>query len=360
MLYHLLFPLREIWFPFNLFQYITFRASGALLTALAICFVLGPPLIRRLKAAGIGQRIRPDGPAHHRAKAGTPTMGGLLILAALLVSTLLWARWDNRYTWIILGTTAFLGLLGFLDDWLKHRQNDSRGLPMHLKMGGLLAAGLALAAWLYLDPPNPAYRSSVHIPYTTIYLEIGAAYILLALLVFLGSSNSVNLTDGLDGLAVGCIVIAALAYLVFTYVAGHAKFAQYLRIVPVPGSGELSVFLAAMIGAGLGFLWFNAPPAEVFMGDTGSLFLGGSLGTVALLCKQELILVVVAGVFVAEAASVLLQVWSYRRRGKRVFRMAPLHHHFELSGWAEPKVVIRFWILAIFLALIALSSLKIR
>ncbi len=288
-------------------------------------------------------------------------MGGLIIYLAMASSCLLWARLSDRFVLVCLVTCTVLCLLGYVDDLLKARESRKDGLTPSIKMGVQLLLGLAVAAYLYLDPPNAAYATSVGIPYSKAwFVYLGSLYIPFSIAVLIGSSNAVNLADGLDGLACGTLVITALTYSIFAYLAGHAKFSEYLRIVPVPGAGELSVFLAALIGACLGFLWYNAHPAEVFMGDTGSLFLGGAIGVVALMVKQELLLVIVGGVFVAEALSVLLQVYVFRVHKRRVFKMAPLHHHFELLGWPESKVTIRFWIIAIVLALIALASLKLR
>jgi len=361
MFYHLLYPLREVFSPFNLFQYITFRAAGAILTSLILSFMLGPSLIAYLKNLKISQTIRTDGPPAHLAKSGTPTMGGLLILVSLVVSTLLWARLDNRFILLMLGGTLWLGFLGFWDDYLKLVKKNPRGLDPLKKFLGQSALALIVAVYLWLYPSNADYISKINIPYlkdTFINLNIG--YVLFVMLIVVGSSNAVNLTDGLDGLAIGNLIIAGMTLSLFAYFAGNIKIAHYLRLVPVPGSGELSVFLAALVGSGLGFLWFNSYPAQVFMGDTGSLFLGGALGLVAVFIKQEIILVIIGGVFVVEVLSVILQVYSFRHTGKRIFKMAPIHHHFELSNWAEPKVTVRFWIIGIILALIALSSLKLR
>jgi len=361
MFYHLLYPLRAFFSPFNLFQYITFRSAGAILTSLVISFVMGPPLLKFLKALKIGQTIRSDGPPAHIIKSGTPTMGGILILMSLVVSTLLWARLDNRFILLSLAGTICLGLLGFWDDYLKLVKKNPKGLQPHKKFiaQSVFAFGVAVYLWFY--PANPEHASSINIPYLkNVFLNLYLGYILFAMIVIVGSSNAVNLTDGLDGLAIGNLIIAAATLSLFAYFSGHLKIAQYLRIVPVPGAGELSVFLAAMVGAGLGFLWFNAYPAQMFMGDTGSLFLGGTLGLVAVFIKQELVLVIIGGVFVLEALSVIFQVYSFRHFGKRIFKMAPIHHHFELCGWAEAKVTVRFWIIGIILALIAFSSLKLR
>ncbi len=362
MLYFLS-ELKSLFFPFNLFQYITFRAGGAFLTALILWLVLGKPFIALLNRLRVQQSIREYGPPTHMAKSGTPTMGGLLILITMAVSTLLWARLNNRFIWLTLISAVYLGLLGLLDDyrkWLK--KHPAGGLSDPMKMGAQVLAALGVATYLYFYPPNPSFAQSVSVPYLkNVHLFMGGFFIFFALLVMVGSSNAVNLTDGLDGLAGGTLLVSALTFGVFAYLAGHGKFSSYLRIIPVPGAGELTVYLAAMAGACLGFLWYNAYPAQIFMGDTGSLFLGGTIGVVALCIKQELILVLVGGVFVAEALSVILQIGSVRfRKGKRVFRMAPLHHHFEVGGVPETKVTIRFWITAVVLSLIALTSLKIR
>ncbi|MFH1369329.1 MAG: phospho-N-acetylmuramoyl-pentapeptide-transferase [Elusimicrobiota bacterium] len=361
MLYHLLYPLHYYFSPLNIFQYITFRAVGAIITSLIICLLVGPALIEYLKKLKIGQTIRTDGPPAHLVKSGTPTMGGLLILISMVVSTFLWARLDNRFIHILLAGAVWLGALGFWDDYLKLVKKNPKGLQSKYKFifQTILASGVAAYLWFY--PPNELFATKVNIPYLKdVFINLYFGYIFFAILEIVGFSNAVNLTDGLDGLAVGNLVIAALALGLFSYFAGHIKIAEYLRIIPVSGAGELSVFLAAMIGAGLGFLWFNAYPAQIFMGDTGSLFLGGSLGLVALCIKQELVLAVIAGVFVMEVVSVVLQVYSFRHARKRIFKMAPIHHHFELSGWAETKVTVRFWIIGIILALVALASLKIR
>jgi|SRR3989339_454803 len=361
MFYHLLYPLRYYFSPFNLFQYITFRVGGAILTSLLICFIFGPPLIRYLQRLKIGQTVRNDGPASHLSKAGTPTMGGLLILVSMVISTLLWARLDNRFILLTLAGTVWLGLLGFWDDYLKLVKKHPRGLSPQSKFLGQTVFAAIIAIYLWFFPANSAYASSINVPYLKdVFVNLYSGYILFSALIIIGSSNAVNLTDGLDGLAIGSLIIAAFTLGALAYFAGHLKIAQYLRIIPVPGSGELSIFLAALIGAGLGFLWFNAYPAQMFMGDTGSLFLGGALGLIAVFIKQELILVIIGGVFVAEALSVILQVYSFRHRKKRIFKMAPIHHHFELSGWPETKVTIRFWIISIILSLIALASLKLR
>ncbi|HAH07262.1 MAG TPA: phospho-N-acetylmuramoyl-pentapeptide-transferase [Elusimicrobia bacterium] len=361
MLYYLA-ELRHHLSPLNVFRYITFRSGGALVTALGICILLGPLIIRILREKKIGQEQRTDGPKTHLSKQGTPTMGGLLIILSVALSTLLWMRPDVHFTWILLFVTAGLGGVGFWDDYLKLVRKDPRGAPSRVKFAVQIFVACVVVVWLSVVPPNGAFASSLLVPYAKqFYLSLGTFYAFFAILVIVGSSNAVNLTDGLDGLAAGCIIFCAIAYGVFAYTAGHAKLSAYLGIIPVEGAGEIAVFLAALIGSCLGFLWYNAYPAEVFMGDTSSLFLGGVIGTVALCVKQELLLPVVGGVFVMETLSVILQMGSYKLRGgKRIFRMAPLHHHFELGGIAESKVTVRFWITSIVLMLAALASLKIR
>jgi phospho-N-acetylmuramoyl-pentapeptide-transferase len=361
MFYHLLYPLRAYFSPLNVFQYITFRTLGAIITGLVLSLIFGPHLINYLRKLKIGQTIRIDGPQTHLSKSGTPTMGGLLILLSLVISTLLWARLDNRFILLILPSTIWLGLIGFYDDYLKLVKKNPKGLSASKKLFLQTALAAIVACYLWFYPVSPEHATSINIPYLkSAFINLYFGYILFVILVVVGSSNAVNLTDGLDGLAMGNLVIAAFTISLFAYFAGNVKIAQYLRIISVPGSGELSVFLGAMVGSGLGFLWFNSYPAQVFMGDTGSLFLGGTLGLVSVFIKQELILVVVGGIFVAEALSVILQVYSFRQRGKRIFKMAPLHHHFELCGIAESKVTIRFWIIGIVLGIAALASLKLR
>ncbi|HRY30454.1 MAG TPA: phospho-N-acetylmuramoyl-pentapeptide-transferase [Elusimicrobiota bacterium] len=355
--------LREFFSPLNVFQYITFRAGGAFLTSLLIWLFAGKWFINFLKNKKIQQSIREYGPSTHLAKAGTPTMGGLLILVAMVFSTLLWARVDNRFIVLTLLSAVYLGAVGFMDDYRKWlTKHPAGGLSDSVKMGAQVALALGVAVYLYFCPPNASYGTWVDVPYLKhVYLTLGNVYILFALFVIVGTSNAVNIADGLDGLAGGTLLVSAITFGIFSYLAGHVKLSEYLRIVTVPGAGELTVYLAAMAGACLGFLWYNAYPAEIFMGDTGSLFMGGTIGIAALCIKQELILVLVGGIFVAEAVSVILQVGSVRYRGgKRVFRMAPLHHHFEVGGMPETKVTMRFWIVAVVLALLALTSLKIR
>lgn len=359
MLYYF-YGLKSYFSPLNLFQYITFRSAGAFLTALALTFLIAAPIIRWLRAMK-GHTIRQDTPSAHQSKAGTPAMGGLIIFIAIAASCLLWARLEDRFIRLFLITCGVLWLLGFLDDYLKIQQHRKDGLAPAVKMAGQVLLALGVAAYLYMDPPNASYATLLSVPYSKEWMiPLGTLIVPFYMMVLIGSSNAVNLADGLDGLACGTLIFSALTYAVLAYVAGNARFSDYLRIVPVPGAGELVVALAALVGACLGFLWYNTYPAEVFMGDTGSLFLGGAIGLVALCVKQELLLLIVGGIFVVEAASVLAQVYSFRVHKRRIFKMAPLHHHFEMLGWPEPKVTIRFWIVAIVLALVALASLKLR
>jgi len=357
MLYHLLVPLEGSFPLWNVFRYITFRSAGAALTALILCLVLGPWAIRTLRRLSVGQSIRAEGPQSHRGKEGTPTMGGVLILGAVTVPTLLWARLDNVYVWVAVLSTLAFGAIGFTDDWLKVRRRNNRGLSALVKLLLQCVVALAVGIVLYRLPLG----HSLTFPFLKeLVIDLGPFYLLLVVVVLVGSSNAVNLTDGLDGLAIGATLIAAATYAIFTYIAGHRVVAEYLQVAYVPGVGEVAVFCSALVGASLGFLWWNSHPAEVFMGDVGSLAIGGAIGMVALLCKQEAILVLVGGLFVLEALSVILQVASFKLRGKRVFRMAPLHHHFELAGWKEPQIIVRFWILAILFSLLSLSTLKLR
>ncbi len=375
MFYHLLGPLGDRFLPFNLFTYISFRAAGAMVTALLIAFVLGPSIIRRLRDLKVGQVIRAEGPASHQAKRGTPTMGGLIIVAATVLPTLLWARLDNPFVIITLVAMLWTGLIGFLDDYLKVVQGQSRGLVAKWKLAGQVTFGVSLALVLLRWPAvNPATipSSATTVPFFKYLLVIFAPwlYVVFVTGVVTGFSNAVNLTDGLDGLATGLSAIAAGAFAFFAYILGRTDTTGYLNLYLLPGAGELSIYCSALMGACLGFLWFNAHPAKVFMGDTGSLALGGAFGTMAILLKAEFLLVIIGGVFVVEALSVMLQTgvykWNRRTRGReyadahRVFRMAPIHHHFEKLGWAETTVVVRFWILGIFCALAALATLKLR
>ena len=359
MLYHLLVPLARDHIVFNVFRYITFRAAMATVTALIISFVLGPWLIRRLRQMQQGgETIREDTPERHRAKAGTPTMGGLVILAAILGTTLLWANLRNRYVWTVILATTGLGGIGFLDDWRKLRTR--KGVSARQKLGAqILLVGLILAGLFFW--PVDGFTTGLAIPFFKGWLlTLGWLWIPFALLVIVGASNAVNLTDGLDGLAIGPIVMAGGAFAIIAYLTGNFRAAEYLRILNVKGTGELTIFCGALVGAALGFLWFNAYPAQVFMGDVGSLALGGAIGTLAVLTKAELLLPLIGGIYVVEAGSVIIQVASFKLTGRRVFRMAPLHHHYELCGWAEPKIIVRFWIVSFMLALLALTTLKLR
>ena len=357
MLYHLLYPLSEAYGVFNVVRYITFRAAAATLTSLFICLVLGPWLIRKLSELRIGQPIREIGP-DHQAKEGTPTMGGLLILFSLLVSVLLWSELDQRMVWILVGLTAGYGVLGFIDDYQKVTQGSSAGISARTKLVWQVVFALGVAIAIYTDP---AFDKELAVPFFKNFTpNIGIFYVPLAAFIIVAASNGVNLTDGLDGLAIGPVMITAATFLLLSYAAGHTGIAEYLNIKYVPGSGQLAIFCGAMVGGSLGFLWFNASPAELFMGDVGSLALGGALGTIAVLIRQEILLAVVGGIFVVETMSVIIQVASFKLTGKRVFLMAPIHHHFEKLGWAEQKIVVRFWIVSIILALVALSSLKLR
>ena len=361
MLYNLLVPLADEHQIFNLFRYLTFRTGGAVMTALLICFVLGPAVINWLRAQqGEGQPIRDDGPVTHLTKKGTPTMGGLLILIALSVSTLLWADLENGYVWSVLLVTAGFGMVGFADDFLKLSRRSSNGLPGRVKLSLQVLIG-ALAAYGITELSVSSLSLTLSIPFLkNVLFDLGWFFFPFAIFVMVGSSNAVNLTDGLDGLAIVPVMIAGACFALIAYLAGNLVFSQYLQIHHVVGAGELAVFCGALIGAGLGFLWFNAPPAMVFMGDTGSLAMGGALGAISVVTKHELVLAIIGGLFVLETVSVIVQVFSFKLTGKRVFRMAPLHHHFEQKGWAEPTIVIRFWIIAVILALIGLSSLKLR
>jgi phospho-N-acetylmuramoyl-pentapeptide-transferase len=375
MFYHLLAPLGDSFLPFNLFTYISFRAAGAMVTALLIAFLLGPAVIRRLQALKVGQVIRAEGPASHQSKRGTPTMGGLIIVVATVVPALLWARLDNPFVVVTLLAMLWTGAIGFLDDYLKVVQGQSRGLVAKWKLAGQVTFGVTLGVLLIFFPV--VHASTMPATATTVpffkYLVVIFApwlYVVFVTGIVTGFSNAVNLTDGLDGLATGLSAIAAGAFAFFAYILGRTDMTGYLNLFYLPGAGELSIFCSALMGACLGFLWFNAHPARVFMGDTGSLALGGAFGTMAILLKAEFLLVIIGGVFVAEALSVMLQTgvykWNRRTRGReyadahRVFRMAPIHHHFEKLGWHETTVVVRFWIIGIFCALIALATLKLR
>ncbi|MDQ7033022.1 MAG: phospho-N-acetylmuramoyl-pentapeptide-transferase [Desulfonauticus sp.] len=358
MFYHILYPLSAYYSVFNVFRYITFRSIYALLTALILSIILGPTFIKWLKKLKFGQYIQED-VICHKQKQGTPTMGGLLIVFSVLTSVLLWADLTNKYIWLTIFVFIGFALIGFWDDYLKITKKNNKGLSARSKFLGQVIVSIG-AVTLLLSWPG--YNTTLLVPFFKhIRPDLGYFYILFAVIVMVGASNGVNLTDGLDGLAIGPTVVCAGCFAIFVYVTGHVHLAKYLQITYLPGVGEVTVFCAALVGAGLGFLWFNAYPAEVFMGDVGSLSLGGTLGFIAILCKQELVLVIVGGLFVIETLSVILQVGYYKlTKGKRIFKMAPLHHHFELQGVAEPKIIVRFWILSILLALIALSTLKLR
>ena len=361
MLYWLFVPLSDTFIGFNVFRYLTFRTGLAIATAFFISLVFGPWLIAKLHSLQIRQAIREEGPEHHQVKEGTPTMGGVLIVSSFTLTTLLWANLDNPYVWVVLLVTLGFAGIGLADDLIKVLKRRNLGLTTRQKLvlqvlvgicGGLAARAAAMPA---------THAGSLAVPFfKDVLLPLGLFYVPFVVIVLLGSSNAVNLTDGLDGLAVGSVAIAAATYTVFVYVAGHARIAEYLRIVSVSNAGEVAIFTGAIAGASIGFLWFNCHPAEVFMGDVGSLALGGGIGIVAGVAKQELLLVLVGGLFVLEALSVVIQVASYKLRGTRVFRMAPLHHHFELAGWTETQVVVRFWIIAVVFSLAGLSTLKLR
>jgi phospho-N-acetylmuramoyl-pentapeptide-transferase len=361
MLYHLLYPLKQVFFGFNLFRYITFRAAAAAVTALLVTFLIGPPIIRWLKRREFGERIRDDGPATHKAKEGTPTMGGLIVLLAVLVPVLLFGRLNNPYLLIMIGATVWMGCVGFLDDWLKVVKKVRKGLIGRYKLAGQIVWGLVVAFFVtWWD----AYENAgwlIAVPFfKNFIINLEWFYIPLVVVVIAGTSNAVNLTDGLDGLAIGLTAVATLAWAAISYVTGRVDFSGYLNVQYLKGAGELTVYCAALIGASLGFLWYNSHPASVFMGDTGALALGGAMGTLAVLLKKEILLLIIGGVFAAEAVSVILQVGSFKLRGKRIFKMAPIHHHFELLGWPEEKVVTRFWIIGILLALISIGTFKVR
>lgn len=362
MLYYIFYSLRDYWFGFNVFKYITFRAAMASLTALLISLIFGPAIIRWLKELNFGQYIRKEHVESlydlHKHKQGTPTMGGVLIIISIALSTILWADILNIYVLMTLGSFLFLGLVGFADDYIKVVKKRNLGLRANRKFISQVLLALIIAVFVMLATPIP---TTLNIPFVKFFsLQLGALYLIFIIIVITGASNAVNLTDGLDGLAIGCTVIAALSFSFLSYITGNFKFADYLNVFYLPGAGELSIFCAAMVGAGLGFLWFNSYPANIFMGDTGSLALGGGLGVVAVFIKKELLLFLVGGIFVIEAVSVLLQVLWFKTVKKRLFLMAPVHHHFQLLGWPESKITIRFWIIAIILALLSLATLKLQ
>lgn len=360
MLYELLYSLHEYFSPFNVFRYITFRTSLAAFTALFVTFLIAPYIIAWLKKISMTQQIRNDGPASHHSKAGTPTMGGIIILASITVSILMWGDFKNIYIWVIMFALLGFGAIGFIDDYLKAVKKNPKGLRALYKFSAQVVLALSIGIYLYLNPKDP-YTTVISVPFFKKWLfDVGIFYIPFAAFVMVGSSNAVNLTDGIDGLAIGLVAIATLATGALVYLSGHIEFARYLHILYLPGIGELTVFCGAMIGAALGFLWYNSHPAEVFMGDVGSLGLGGALGALAVMTKHEIVLAVVGGIFVIETISVVLQVASFKLTGRRIFKMAPIHHHFELKGWPESKVIVRFWIVGIILALFSLATLKLR
>jgi phospho-N-acetylmuramoyl-pentapeptide-transferase len=361
MLYHLLYPLHVSFKAFNVFRYITFRTAMAILTGLLVSLILGPWLIRRLRHFQIGQEIREEGPASHQAKKGTPTMGGLLLLTAVVPTTLLWTDLRNPFVWIAIVSMCAFGAIGFWDDYVKIAKKRNLGLTAKGKFTLQILLSLAIGALLYVMSYEGLFSTRLVFPFVKAFAPtLGVLFPLFVALVLTGAANAVNLTDGLDGLAIGSFLIASATFMILAYASGNAIVADYLGIANVKGAGELTIFCGALVGASLGFLWYNGHPAEVFMGDVGSMALGGALGTIAILIKQEFMLVIVGGLFVVEALSVIVQVGSFKTRGKRVFRMSPLHHHFELSGWSEMKVVIRFWIVAIIFALLGLATLKLR
>lgn len=361
MLYHLLFPLSTSIAVLNVTRYVTFRTAAASLTALAFSLLLGPWMIRKLNAFQVGQVIRREGPASHRAKAGTPTMGGLLILTATVVPTILWANLTNVFVWIAMLTTVAFGAVGFTDDYLKISRRSNDGLWPRYKILAEVLISVTLGLVLLALTGHDLYSTRVIFPFFKTWIpELGWWYLPFAAVVLVGASNAVNLTDGLDGLAISSVAVVAATFTALAYVTGHRVFAEYLLLVHFPPSAELTIFCGALTGASLGFLWYNSYPAEIFMGDVGSLALGGALGTVAILIKQELLLPIVGGIFVIECLSVILQVASFKLTGRRIFRMAPLHHHFELSGWSEPKIIFRFLIISIIFALFSLTTLKLR
>jgi phospho-N-acetylmuramoyl-pentapeptide-transferase len=360
MLFYLFETLTRDLSFFNVFRYLTLRGILGVLTALVISFWIGPAVIRRLGDRQLGQTVRKDGPQSHLSKAGTPTMGGAMILIAVFIATLLWSDLSNRFVWVVLFTTAAFGAIGWVDDYRKIINKDPRGIGARAKFFWQTVAGLAAALFLYYTARSPAETALIVPVFKNIIIPLGPVFILLAYFVIVGSSNAVNLTDGLDGLAIMPTVMVAGALGIFAYVMGHAKFSVYLGFPYIAGAGEVLIFCGAIVGAGLGFLWFNTYPAMVFMGDIGALALGAALGTVAVAVRQEIVLFVMGGIFVMETLSVMLQVASFKLTGKRIFRMAPLHHHFELKGWPEPRVIVRFWIITLILVLIGLATLKIR
>ena len=361
MFYYFVYPLYEKFFAFNVFRYITFRSVYATVTAILICFIFGPPIIKKLKTIGTGTKVREDTPQRHVQKAGTPSMGGILMLLAVLTSILLWGNFSNHYTVLITIASSAFCLIGFLDDYMKFVKKSSKGLHARIKLSTQLFISAAVVLYIYFGPERSDQTTLLYVPFINYpVVDMSVLYIPFAILLLVGASNAVNLTDGLDGLATGLIIFVISAYAGISYLTGHIEIANYLRIPYIQGSAELTVFCMSVLGASIGFLWFNSHPAEIFMGDTGSLSLGGSIGLISLLIKKEILLLIVGGVFAAETLSVIIQVISYKLFKKRVFLMAPLHHHFELKGWSESKIIVRFWIVGAMLALIALSTLKIQ
>ncbi|MBE0426294.1 MAG: phospho-N-acetylmuramoyl-pentapeptide-transferase [Nitrospirae bacterium] len=360
MLYSLLYSLHDWFSPLNVFRYITFRTFLAVLTAVLFSLILGPWIINKLKRLSLTQHIRDDGPKAHMNKAGTPTMGGILIIICILFSIILWGDLKNIYVWTMIVSLVGFGAIGFIDDYLKITRKSHKGLRAYKKFGLQIFLAFIIGIFLFMNPKDP-YTAVLSIPFFKKWLiDLGWFYIPFSIIVMVGASNAVNLTDGIDGLAIGLVAIAVLANGVLVYISGHKGLAQYLQVLYLPGTGELTVFCGAMFGASLGFLWYNSYPADVFMGDVGSLGLGGALGTLAVITKHEIVLAIVGGIFVMETISVMLQVASFKLTGKRVFKMAPIHHHFELKGWPEPKVIVRFWVFGIMLALLSLATLKVR
>ncbi len=360
MLYNLLYSLHEWLSPFNVFRYITFRTALAVITAMLFSLILGPWMIKKLRRLSLTQHIRDDGPQAHIGKEGTPTMGGILIILCMVIALFMWGDLKNIYIWTMIVALVGFGAIGFIDDYLKIIRKSHKGLRAYQKFGLQIMLALLLGLFLYMNPKDP-YNDVLSVPFFKKWLfDLGWIYIPFSVLVIVGSSNAVNLTDGIDGLAIGLVAVATIANAVLVYISGHKGLAQYLQVLYMPGTGELTVFCGAMLGASLGFLWYNSYPADVFMGDVGSLSLGGALGTLAIITKHEIVLAVVGGIFVIETISVIMQVISFKLTGKRVFKMAPIHHHFELKGWPEPKVIVRFWIVGIMLALLSLATLKVR
>jgi len=361
MLYHLLYPLKDLWFGFNVFKYITFRAAMASITAFIISVIVGPIIIRKLSRMKVGESPRKEDVEDlyelHKHKEGTPTMGGVIIILSILVSTLLWARLDNTFIILCLISVLWLGIVGFIDDYIKLIKVKSLGLSAMTKFAGQLVLGIGVGLYLYFDAQ---VSTALYIPFLkNAFFNLGVFYILFVVLVIVGTSNAVNITDGLDGLAIGCVSFIALSYSIISYLTGHLEFSNYLNIYYLAGSAELTVFCAGIVGAGVGFLWFNSYPATIFMGDTGSLPLGGAIGIVSVLIKKEVLLLIIGGIFVAEVLSVIMQVISFKVYKKRIFLMAPLHHHLQLLGWPEPKITVRFWIVGLILALFGLATLKL-